>query len=1123
MPAQQDLQQPYTRQNWQTWLSDIFGLQMQFETQAENIEIDRDHIKSIQRFASVHLSDGKNLAVLDIETHAGIQIARNRVGLRNLVTKLIDHARYHGILALYHPEPDLSAGSPTGIYRLSFISSEPTIDTDGNFSVESTAPKRFSYVLGKDEKTKTPAERLKVIADKRGKATLDDVKNAFSVETLTKEFYKELSNWYFWALQKVQFPYDLDRKKLLEIEDEEKRNDEAKKLTELRNATSVIRLITRLIFVWFLRQKRLIADELFDTAALNDMLNYSDKTGSTFYKAILQNLFFATLNTEMGDKRKFVNRQSGIQTLYRYERFFKNKARFMELTKNTPFLNGGLFENLDKNVGDENEIRIDCFSNRIDKEPLLTVPDFLFFGDEKSVDLNEIYDTKGKTYKVRGLIDILKTYNFTIEENTTTDIEVALDPELLGKVFENLLASYNPETQTTARKQTGSFYTPREIVDYMVQESLMAYFQTITNCQLRITNEGDIEMEDGTAITDEIGLSIINSLNVIKILDPACGSGAFPMGILQKMVQILQKLDPQNRLWKQRQLDIAEKIEDIQTREVAIANIEDAFEENELDYGRKLFLIENSIFGIDIQPIAVQISKLRFFISLICEQTPKPDKPNLGIRPLPNLETKFVAANTLIGLDKSKQSNLFRTQEIIDKENELKGVRHKHFSARTPETKAKYRDKDQQLRHEISDILTTLGYAEDTAQKLALWNPYDQNDSSPFFDMEWMFGLKDGFDIVIGNPPYGVKLDKSLTDFLSKKYSISVSVADTYLMFINTAYSISKINSILTYIIPSTWLYMPQYKNFRKVIANNISIQEIQLFRKFVFEQAVVETCTLLSKNITPNSNTKYSFKEVKSEADLKNVFTLSTNQLDLVKDEYCNLIISNDIENNLFVKIKHNKSSFKDIALIVCGLTPYRVGKGTPPQTDTITKERSFDAEFKKDNTYRQFLMGRDFNKYSWCIEKERWISYGKWLAEPRYKAPFNDEKKIIIRQTSDKIIAHLDTKQFLSLKNVHNVKILNPNLSYEYILALLNSKLLDWWYQKLIPEKGRVFAEVKVVNLEQLPIKDISLSQQQPIIDLVNQILSAKNIETDNYPSLQKQVDTTELERQIDKLVYE
>ena len=834
-----DLKQPYSRQNWQTWLHEIFGSQVQFETQAEHVEMNRENIKSIHRFASVKLADGKSLAVLDIETCAGVQITRNRVGLRNLVEKFIDHARYHGILAFYHSEDRAQSA-----YRFSFISSEPTIDADGNFLIQSTAPKRFTYVLGENEKTKTPADRLKIIADKRGNVSLEDIRNAFSVETLTKEFYAELSNWYFWALQHVDFPDELEQDK------------------EVNNSASVIRLITRLMFVWFLKQKKLIKEELFDLQELKNILNYSDKTGSTFYKAILQNLFFATLNTEMGEKRKFVHRQSGVQGFYRYERFFKNKERFIALTQNTPFLNGGLFENLDKNVGEENEIRIDCFSNRMDKELILKVPDFLFFSEEKQVDLNKIYDTKGKTYHVRGLIDILKSYHFTIEENTPTDIEVALDPELLGKVFENLLASFNPETQTTARKQTGSFYTPREIVDYMVNESLTAYLQQITNCELRITNEGDIEIVDGTLLTDEIKSVIISSLNIIKILDPACGSGAFPMGILHKMVEILQKLDPQNKLWKQRQLDIAEKIEDTQAREAAIANIEEAFEENELDYGRKLFLIENCIFGIDIQPIAVQISKLRFFISLICEQTPKPEKPNLGIRPLPNLETKFVAANTLIGLEKNMptniQTNMFRTDEIIAKENELKEVRHKHFSARTPETKAKYREKDQQLRREIAHILTTLGYVEDTAQKLAAWNPYDQNASSPFFDAEWMFGVKDGFDVVIGNPPYvNVKNGINSIDkkFYIETYKTAIGQFDLFSLFVEKGLSIGK---ILSFIVPKPIINNENYEEVRKLIFNS-GLKSVAI-GSGIFEAAGVESCVFVCSKTNDENYMVYDF-----------------------------------------------------------------------------------------------------------------------------------------------------------------------------------------------------------------------------------------------------------------------
>ncbi|HJZ11296.1 MAG TPA: hypothetical protein VJ521_04055, partial [Acidobacteriota bacterium] len=272
---------------------------------------------------------------------------------------------------------------------------------------------------------------------------------------LNKKFFREVAGWYFWAVDTVKFPKDAE--------------------TQM----SVIRLITRLIFVWFIKEKGLVPPELFDERKLKELLYFNDPQKSSYYKAILQNLFFATLNTEMGVDRKFRSKNKnpngldghhGVTTLYRYEDQFKAPKEALKLFANIPFLNGGLFECLDKS---EEKIYIDGFSDTPKNQPV--VPDELFFGAEQDYDLNEIYDTKNRKYKVRGLIHIFNDYKFTIEENTPIEEEIALDPELLGKVFENLLAAYNPETGSTARKQTGSFYTPREIVNYMVDEALIAY------------------------------------------------------------------------------------------------------------------------------------------------------------------------------------------------------------------------------------------------------------------------------------------------------------------------------------------------------------------------------------------------------------------------------------------------------------------------------------------------------------------------------------------------------------------------------------------------------------------------------------------------------------------------
>ena len=296
---------------------------------------------------------------------------------------------------------------------------------------------------------------------------------------------------------------------------------------------------------------------------------------------------------------------------------------------------------------------------------------------------------------------------------------------------------------------------------------------------------------------------MIQAIDDLKILDPAVGSGAFPMGILNKLVLILKKLDPKNEHWKRQQIKQAENIPDPQSREGARDVIDEVFSEaNQYNnYGRKLYLIQNSIYGVDIQPIAVTIAKLRFFISLVIEQKPNeiPSK-NYGIRPLPNLETKFVAANTLIGLNKLRESDLqslLLNDAIQQLRDKIEIIRAKYFSENDRETKLQYIDDEEARREELAEALATehttwckqeqnriaeqvkqvpkarvqqqlreklqkaykvreakltAGVVE--AKRIADWNPYDQNDKADFFDPEWMFGIKDGFDITIGNPPY---------------------------------------------------------------------------------------------------------------------------------------------------------------------------------------------------------------------------------------------------------------------------------------------------------------------------------------------------------------------------------
>ena len=355
---------------------------------------------------------------------------------------------------------------------------------------------------------------------------------------------------------------------------------------------------------------------------------------------------------------------------------------------------------------------------------------------------------------------------------------------------------------------------------------------------------------------------LITAIDSLNILDLACGSGAFPMGILHKLVFLLGKLDPGNAQWRQRQIDrvrrtiaAAEQIDDSTFRESTlhelereIESINEAFERNELDYGRKLYLIENCIYGVDIQPIATQIAKLRFFISLIVEQRLDETQANRGVRPLPNLETKFVAANTLLGIE--GQLSL-RSPDISEKERELAEVRRRHFTARTARTKARYRQEDKRLRTEISALLAELGLPSGTAQELASWEPYNQNASADFFDAEWMFGISEGFDITIGNPPY-VRADAPGQQALrqaikdSAQYETLFGKWDLYIPFIERSYKLLKPGGFTTLIVSDAYCHAKYALKSQEWFRENSRICRLDFFRDIQIFDAAVRNITYL-------------------------------------------------------------------------------------------------------------------------------------------------------------------------------------------------------------------------------------------------------------------------------------
>ncbi|MDE2915527.1 MAG: Eco57I restriction-modification methylase domain-containing protein [Paracoccaceae bacterium] len=702
--------------------------------------------------------------------------------------------------------------------------------------------------LIKDIRSKHPHRaHVEILADlalsrilESGVSSFDELhavwENVLDIEALNRRFYGELFGWFEWAVDTCRFPDD--------------------GAGDGGNERHVIRLITRLLFIWFMKEKQLIPEELFYEHFARQTLKHHAPDKTDYYRAVLQNLFFATLNTEI-KQRAFSTKTPGFPrdfTKYRYRDLMTDPDGFIERLKRVPFVNGGLFDCLD-DIASANADghRIDAFTDDIaTRGPNLDVPARLFLDRE------------------HGLFPLFRRYKFTVEENTPLDREVALDPELLGRVFENLLAAYNPETKESARKATGSYYTPRQVVDYMVTEALVEALASNT----QPTIEGDefwrerlrylLDWEDAKAdagdfFEAEEKESLVQAIAGLRVLDPAVGSGAFPMGVLHSLTLALRRLDPANRHWEELQkenarMEAAAAIDtaDRAARDEELLEVSRVFETyRDSDFGRKLYLMQNGIFGVDIQPIACQIAKLRFFISLVVEQEAN-DEPanNYGIRPLPNLETRFVAADTLLGLRAARQQVL-RSDRVMGLEKRLRQVRERYFNARSQKGKMTLRGEDTKLRADLSGELEA-DFGPDDAREIAGWDPYDQNTRTGWFDPEWMFGVPDGFDVVIGNPPY-IQLQKdggrARKKYMNAGWETFASTGDVYQLFYERGCGLLKPGQgTLAYITSNSWLKAEYGRSLRRWFAERHTPLCLIEMGKDVFN-AIVDTAVLIVRN----------------------------------------------------------------------------------------------------------------------------------------------------------------------------------------------------------------------------------------------------------------------------------
>ena len=1062
------------------------------ETTVIYIERQTKYIRSVTKLGSCESLD---LVVYEIH-HASTHDAR--VGLSKEAFRFLADEWESKALVLFVPD-----GNDAN-YRFSLITIDLNETEEGKLQKIYSNPRRYSYYLGEGIAYYTPNKYLNA-----GRVTDEkDLTDRFSVEVLTKAFYQELSDWYAWAVKVVRFPNKLDDK-----DDDDKYNSEA-----------AIRLVTRLIFVWFLKQKHLIPNEFFDEDYIrenliddfnpNVMVDLFYKSNeSKYYKAILQNLFFAMLNspiTKEGEselsERHFRSGRGDYDNnkLMRYESMFKNPQLFIDLANKTvPFLNGGLFDCLDDK---DNGNYVDGFSDREIVKKALIVPDYLFFGEEvgKDIDLSEWYgDKKKKRVSARGIIDILKRYNFTVEENTPFDQEVSLDPELLGKVFENLLASYNPETKTTARKQTGSFYTPREIVQYMVDESLVAHLKRTVDEELEPEFRKLISyVDEGISLTAEQKLHVMESIYHCKVLDPACGSGAFPVGMLQQMVHILSQLDPTNEQWKKMMLEqaVTESRNAFQTeskeeREERLLDIENSFDENlnNPDYARKLYLIENCIHGVDIQPIAIQISKLRFFISLVVDQNANNDPTkNFGIRPLPNLEAKFVAANSLIPLAKS-EANIGRTEEIIALETKLKEANHKIFSAKTVRTKRKWKERLVELRSEMAEKLSDNGFlTADAANQMASWDMFDQNSAASFFDADWMFGIKDGFDIVIANPPYVLLQNTSLSDAeknrLASLYFVAQYKVDLYHLFIEKGYRLLYTGGFLCYINPSNFLTNNYTDRLRYHVLTDFCANFIINITDNVFD-ASVNTCIMgLTKSKQINSNIQYYKGNIEVKGLHLSLLSCCSPKEYLNNVGYVIQPLGSSAIKNLIDKIESLSVPLKSIASVNFGMQ-LRNRKIYP--TD-VMQDPSKD---ELSPYHRECITGKDIHEWHttynnrYCFFNRIAKCGGCWDENVH-----NSKIKVLVRQVGAIPVCGIDTTGYAVLNSAFIITSHDINLLL--LLGLINSNVLKFYWSQKFEDKRKTFPKIKGTYLELLPIvKKID----EDFISLVQDIVESSSKGTD------------------------
>ncbi|MCX8054041.1 MAG: Eco57I restriction-modification methylase domain-containing protein [Ignavibacteria bacterium] len=1023
----------------------------------------------------------------------------------------------------------------SGNFRFSLVFTEYKIENN-KIKTEFSSFRRYTYFveIGK------PNNTFKQQIIKANFDDFDSIKEAFSLAKVTKEFYDEIALLFTKLVggERANKGKKDHFKKIIKYPGENE--------TEIKDFT--VRLIGRLLFCWFLKNKKssnnipLISNDILSSKKVNETQNY--------YHNVLEPLFFEVLNTENSErKEKFKTEPFNI----------------------VPYLNGGLFEPQDKDYYKINEI-----TQNSEYINTLVVPDKWLL----------------------KILELFERYNFTIDESSPYDVELSIDPEMLGMIFENLLAEINPETGETARKATGSFYTPREIVDFMVEQSLTGYLKDKLagnpNIDQQILDEklkdlfNPFSTENPFADIPSASDTIFSALLDLKVLDPACGSGAFTMSFVHKMHIILEKIDPNGKKWL---VHLLKNINDATFRKTLENKLQG--EKDLIDYSRKLGIIRRTIYGVDIQEIAIEIARLRCFLTLIVDEKIDDSKPNRNILPLPNLDFKFIAADSLVGLNfiYSKSGFYSDTVEkdfksIVDELFNLKDV----FFDADQNKKIELKERYFELMNKLKDLLISGRKIKPDLKleglKLTQWNPFESKPTD-WFDPEFMFGVRDGFDIVIGNPPY-IQLQKDggrlAKLYQNQNYVTFARTGDIYSLFIERGINLLKHNGILSFITSNKWMRAGYGEKLRDFLATKTApIQLIDFGGYKVFESATVDTNILITKKSSVETQhaaslhqhqKNISHVETQCIVSLQNThqfyactvgsdFNSDTSIADYFEQHKQLMprmnksawIISSDIETKIKEKIEAIGTPLKDWDIniyrgVLTGLNEAFVINGK--KKDELIAQDPRSAEIIKP-----ILRGRDIKRYKaefadlWLINSHNGIK-DKGIKRidvvNDYPAIYNHlkqyEKELIKRQdkgdhwTNLRNCAYLEEfekEKIVYSEIVREQQFYLDNKKYypeatsfiltgkdlKYLIALLNTNFITYVFKRFYAGGGLGESgfRYKKAFIEQLPIPKIPHEQQQPFIELVEKILAKKS--KVGQSSL-IDTDTTAEEREIDHLVY-